>query len=241
MYPRCRGGKYSATGFHNGFLKNLILGLIMTGISPERWDKFLSGFPDAHILQTRSWAKLKTNYNWEPRWLISENQENLIGGQFLFRSLPLGFSVAYLPKGPVTEKKNVDWGSDARFWDMAIQLCKTMRSVFLLLEPDSWEEEENSSEELSEIGFSKTDLSVQPSRTIEIDIQGDEDHILKQMKQKTRYNIKLAAKKGVKVVQSSDIDTFYCLSQITGERDRFGVHSKEYYQQVFDLFQPDQR
>ena len=58
------------------------------------------------------------------------------------------------------------------------------------------------------------------------------------MKQKTRYNIRLSHRKGVVIRQTNDIDTFYQLMQVTGERDAFGVHSKEYYQRALDLFEP---
>jgi lipid II:glycine glycyltransferase (peptidoglycan interpeptide bridge formation enzyme) len=71
-----------------------------------------------------------------------------------------------------------------------------------------------------------------------VDLHGDEDQILARMKQKTRYNIRLALKKGVVVYPSSDVDTFYRLMTITGERDRFGYHSLAYYQRAFELFYP---
>jgi lipid II:glycine glycyltransferase (peptidoglycan interpeptide bridge formation enzyme) len=42
----------------------------------------------------------------------------------------------------------------------------------------------------------------------------------------------------VVVRETNDIDVFYDLMRITGERDEFGVHRKEYYQRVLELFQP---
>jgi lipid II:glycine glycyltransferase (peptidoglycan interpeptide bridge formation enzyme) len=58
------------------------------------------------------------------------------------------------------------------------------------------------------------------------------------MKQKTRYNIRLAARKGVTIRTTTDLDEFHGLMQVTGKRDGFGVHSREYYRRVFDLFRP---
>jgi lipid II:glycine glycyltransferase (peptidoglycan interpeptide bridge formation enzyme) len=58
------------------------------------------------------------------------------------------------------------------------------------------------------------------------------------MKQKTRYNIRLARRKGVVIRETCDIDIFYRLMEVTGERDAFGVHSRDYYQRVLDLFEP---
>jgi lipid II:glycine glycyltransferase (peptidoglycan interpeptide bridge formation enzyme) len=58
------------------------------------------------------------------------------------------------------------------------------------------------------------------------------------MKQKTRYNIRLAQKKGVTVFPTNDLDTFHQLMQVTGQRDAFGVHSLDYYRRAYDLFHP---
>jgi lipid II:glycine glycyltransferase (peptidoglycan interpeptide bridge formation enzyme) len=60
------------------------------------------------------------------------------------------------------------------------------------------------------------------------------------MKQKTRYNIRLAFKKGVVVRQTNDIQRFFDLLQVTGVRNEFGVHSLEYYQLAYHLFSPSE-
>jgi len=60
------------------------------------------------------------------------------------------------------------------------------------------------------------------------------------MKQKTRYNIRLAEKKGVTVRLSNDLENFHRVSQITAERDGFFVHSQDYYQKAFDYFAQDE-
>ena len=74
-----------------------------------------------------------------------------------------------------------------------------------------------------------------------VDISGDEASILAAMKQKTRYNIRLAKKKGVTVRPGTetDITLFYNLSRLTSNRDGFGIHSLEYYQTAYQLFAPD--
>jgi lipid II:glycine glycyltransferase (peptidoglycan interpeptide bridge formation enzyme) len=58
------------------------------------------------------------------------------------------------------------------------------------------------------------------------------------MKQKTRYNIRLAQKKGVTVFPANDLDTFHQMMQVTAQRDAFGVHSLDYYRRAYDLFHP---
>ena len=58
------------------------------------------------------------------------------------------------------------------------------------------------------------------------------------MKQKTRYNIRLAGKKGVTVRPWDDLEAFHRMLLLTGGRDGFGVHSLEYYRRAYDLLHP---
>jgi lipid II:glycine glycyltransferase (peptidoglycan interpeptide bridge formation enzyme) len=83
--------------------------------------------------------------------------------------------------------------------------------------------------------------TIQPPRTVVVDLTGSEDEILARMKQKTRYNIRLASKKGITVRAGAgqDIAVFNQLIQQTGRRNEFGVHAPEYYRDAFDFFAPD--
>ena len=81
--------------------------------------------------------------------------------------------------------------------------------------------------------------NIQPPRTIIIDIRKGEEEILGRMKQKTRYNIRLAEKKGVSVRAWDDIDSFHKMMLVTGDRDSFGIHSPEYYRRAYELFRPE--
>jgi lipid II:glycine glycyltransferase (peptidoglycan interpeptide bridge formation enzyme) len=58
------------------------------------------------------------------------------------------------------------------------------------------------------------------------------------MKQKCRYNVRLAEKKGVTVRSWDDLESFHRMMTITGGRDGFGVHSLEYYRKAYELFHP---
>jgi len=71
-----------------------------------------------------------------------------------------------------------------------------------------------------------------------VNLERTEEELLAAMKQKTRYNIRLAEKKGVQVRQSSDLRGFYRMMQITAKRDGFALHDFSYYQHVFQVFEP---
>lgn len=195
-------------------------------IDSASWKKFIQQFSDPHLLQTSEWGELKNAFGWRASHLISG--EN--GAQILFKDLPLGLSLAYIPKGPL--------GSD---WQVLMpeidRLCKQNRAVFLKIEPDAWEDQ-SPDQDLATLGFRPSPHTIQPPRTITIDISGTEEEILARMKQKTRYNIRLAGKKEVIVKASNDIESFSKMMDVTGNRDAFGVHTQAYYQAAYDLFHP---
>lgn len=199
----------------------------MSILSLDSWNRFLRQYPHAHLLQQGEWGKLKAGFGWESVCVV----QGETGAQILFRSLPLGFSLAYIPKGPV----GPDWGV---LWEEIDRICRQRRAVFLKVEPDAWEEKFSGGEALVQAGFRPSGHPLQPSRTIVVNIEGDEEDILAEMKQKTRYNIRLAGRKEVVVRASDDLDAFAEMMEITGERDAFGVHTGEYYRRAYDLFHP---
>jgi lipid II:glycine glycyltransferase (peptidoglycan interpeptide bridge formation enzyme) len=194
----------------------------------QAWDRFLNGHPEAHILQTSAWGELKSAFGWKPRFV----QQDTLGAMVLFRRLPLGMSIGYIPRGPVGD------GSWAVFWPLVDELCKKERTVFLRVEPNTWEPVLDDFYRRHLPGFQQSDQTIQPPRTILIDLQGDEDEILMAMKSKTRYNIRLAERKDVIVQPSDDVAAFHRMMVTTGQRDAFGVHSLAYYQHAYDGFAP---
>lgn len=226
-------------------------------VTAVEWETFLAKHQEAHLLQTTSWGMLKSEFGWEPVWLVVGQA----GVQVLFRRLPLGLSLAYIPKGPVGR----DWSA---LWPEVDVLCRQKHAVLLIVEPDLWMAEGSALEHgkplpihqpeleaLQQAGFRPSLQSIQPRRTIVVDLQGTEEEIQATMKQKTRYNIRLAAKKGVAIrlyhaeakadnfansdeVSASLWQQFYELMQTTGRRDDFGVHTLAYYRRAYGLFQP---
>ena len=63
----------------------------MPELSLEEWNQWIAGHPEAHLLQQGEWGELKADFGWTPFRIISGDT----GAQVLFRSLPLGFSLAY--------------------------------------------------------------------------------------------------------------------------------------------------
>ena len=199
----------------------------MTEVMLAEWNQFLTKFPDTHLLQIGEWGELKEDFGWKPIRLVSGN----VGVQILFRRLPLGFTIAYMPK---VASDQLSVTSD-QFWREIDSVCKKHRAIFLKLEPDMWEEQQPDTWHLT---LRTSPHNIQPPRTITLDINASEEDILSRMKPKCRYNIRLAEKKGVTVRAWDDIAAFHEMMTVTGGRDGFGVHSKEYYQRAYELFHP---
>jgi peptidoglycan pentaglycine glycine transferase (the first glycine) len=210
----------------------------MMEVSLAEWNRFMGDYPDAHILQTGEWGELKSAFGWDAARVISGG----IGIQILFRKLPLGLTVAYAPKPVFSERLSVISHRSAvisdQFWAEVDSVCKKHRAVFLKIEPDLWKDA--NSIELRNMQYSvrTSPHNIQPPRTIVVDIRGAEEEILAHMKQKTRYNIRLAEKKGITVRAWDDIPAFHQMMLVTGGRDQFGVHSLEYYRRAYELFHP---
>ncbi len=196
-------------------------------LTAQEWEHFLKNMPNPHLLQTAAWGELKKAFGWEPIYLV----KGQTGALILFRKLALGYHIAYIPKGPVGE----NWGA---LWPDVDTLCQQKKTVFLKVEPDLWEPipEKALSEKLP--GFIKSAHTIQPPRTILIDLKESEENILMRMKSKTRYNIRLAGRKDVVVQKSADVKAFHQMMLTTGSRDEFGIHSLNYYQKAYACFAP---
>jgi lipid II:glycine glycyltransferase (peptidoglycan interpeptide bridge formation enzyme) len=199
----------------------------MSEVSLVGWNQFLANHPNAHLLQMGEWGELKSAFDWKPVRVVAGD----VGAQILFRKLPLGFTIAYMPKPVFSDQLSV---VSNQFWKEVDLACKKNRAVFLKVEPDSWSKEFN----LQPSNFKLSNHNIQPPRTVVISIKEDEEPILARMKPKCRYNIRLAEKKGVTIRAWDDIKAFHEMMTVTGGRDNFGVHSLEYYQRAYSLFHP---
>lgn len=188
------------------------------------WQAFLEQRPEAHLLQTAAWGELKAQFGWS----VIRVARGDAGAQVLFRQLPLGLTLAYVPKGPVG-----NWSSD--FLAVLDEICRRQRAFALILEPDA-EDEPAWTRRLAALGLRESRHGIQPRRTLLVSLGRDDEELLARMGQKTRYNIHLAERKGVAVRPWDDLAGFGRMMAETGARDRFGVHSPRYYCAAYEAF-----
>ncbi len=170
-------------------------------VSLAEWDQFIFKHPDGHVLQTGEWGELKAAFGWQALRVVSGEA----GVQLLLRSLPMGYTLAYLPK-PISFDDNP-------LVEEVETLCRAKKSIMLKVEPDDWDSNPTNIAPSVE-AFRISPHAIQPRRTIVVDISGSEEDILNRMKQKCRYNIRLAEKKGVTVRPWSDVKGFHDLIEI---------------------------
>jgi lipid II:glycine glycyltransferase (peptidoglycan interpeptide bridge formation enzyme) len=220
------------------------------------------------MLQSWRWGEFKGVTGWSPYRVAlyppgvadalrdsragqGSEPEPLVCGQVLFRTvprLPVPVSVAYVPRGPVYfPGSQRDPYAERAFWRAVHIECKRRGAIFLKVEPDvpldadANDNGNQAGERLAALGFRPAGR-LQPQRTWALDIAESEDALLKGMKPKTRYNIRLAGRRGVQVYRASTMEHlrgFYSLLQVTGERDEFGVHDFYYYEQLWRIFGPE--
>lgn len=73
--------------------------------------------------------------------------------------------------------------------------------------------------------------------TFQLDISGSEESLLKGMHQKTRYNLRLAEKKGVKIVEDNSengFEEYWKLTEETTKRQKFYAHTKNYHKKMWE-------
>lgn len=206
--------------------------------SIREWDHLVQQLSGG-VLQSWAWGEFKAHFGWRPeRIVVTEGGRVTAAAQVLFRHLPGGlWTTAYVPKGPLLDPRAPSDASAQALLSAVRQACGQRHAAFLKVEPD-WEEEPQARCWLESRGFLPSRQTVQPQRTVLVDLRPDEQTILAQMKPKTRYNIHLAERKGVCVRLSTadGLPAFYRLLQTTGQRDRFGIHTQEYYTQAYRCF-----
>ena len=196
----------------------------------EQAHKFVQthALPSGAFLQSQFWGEFQNKYNL-PYWYFGAFEESeLISVALVFKlSLPTGKSYLYCPKGPVVKGKT---SIPKELMNKIENLALEEGAIFLRFEPSM------TNEHLQKIEAS-TSKEVQPKSTWILDISKPEEEILSGMKQKTRYNIRLAGKKKIIIRTSNnskDVEFFFNLAQETAKRNGINTHSKNYYTKMIE-------
>lgn len=214
---------------------------IINGDKKEFTD-FISS-QNANFLQTLEWAKVKNDWK-NIYFLIKENGKVKGGGSILLRRLPvIGKNFMYCPRGPVLDfhdKETLQF-----FLDKMKEISKRYNAIMVKIDPDIEIHETEIIKNLFSLGLVQKPLTlnfegIQPRFVSRLDITDDLDQIIDSFHPKTRYNIRLAERKGVKVRvgDRNDLKRFQEIMEETGLRDKFVVRSLAYFQKMYDNLVP---
>jgi lipid II:glycine glycyltransferase (peptidoglycan interpeptide bridge formation enzyme) len=198
-----------------------------------RWDALIVANPDGgQILQTRAWGEFKRAWGWRPTYWIVEAGDAEVAVLFLRRHIRGFGDLWYAPKGPGV--------SDSAALVALLADRQPMRDAFLVKVEPEIEESRADTRAWLQAGLRKSPHDVQMSRsTIVVDLDRDEDALLASFKPKTRYNIRLAARRGVEVaavpMTDATIATMYSLMAATRERAGFFLRSERYFRGYWEL------
>ena len=189
-----------------------------------------------HLLQSWRWGEFKSRHG----WAVSRHAVGDLTGQPTMAHVlsrhrgPVG--VGYVPRGPVVGDAGAA-GLRALLKEMDAR-ARAERLLFTIVEADR---PLPLTGRFKDAGFVRGGEHVQPGRTVKIPLLAD-DALLAQMRQNTRYSVRLAQRRGVQILRLGDgptLDDFYALLTDTAERNSFGVHGKAYYADFMRTFGDD--
>jgi peptidoglycan pentaglycine glycine transferase (the first glycine) len=223
----------------------------------SEWNHIVASLPGGHLLQSWEWGQFKEKYGWQAQrlsWFDSSGSP-CAAAQILRRGLPLPIlgsraAVLYCPRGPA-----LDWSNTSlrrQILTDLTELATQEGAIFLKIDPDialgyglpSEQEAEDNPigqtlcQEMVASGWRASSEQIQFRNTLKLDLSLPEEALLAGMKQKTRYNVRLAMRRGVIVRSGSleDLDLLYRLYAETSIRDGFVIRHVEYYKDAWGSF-----
>jgi lipid II:glycine glycyltransferase (peptidoglycan interpeptide bridge formation enzyme) len=193
----------------------------------ERWDELVTANPDGgNVLQLQAFGQTKQRHGWQVKHFI----QGKTAIQVLSRKIPGLGEYWYIPKGPgFTDLKD--------FKTFAANLPDPMPFA-IRIDPEIISGAVTAAK-LAKLGY-RPSRSIQYNvNTVVVSLVDSEDSILGGFKQKTRYNVRLAAKKGVVVeavpFNQAAIDTMYDLTRTMTDRAGVYLRDKQYFSDFWQL------
>lgn len=180
----------------------------------------------AELLQSNIWQQIIKTEGKTSRCLAWLDQDRLVAYAQIIETKKFIFKTWYIPRGPICflpEQASSLWPSV-----LAVLKEKARQSgvMSVQLEPINWG--------LAKKLLGKKIKAVQPEQTLFLYLSLSAEELLAQMHAKTRYNIRLAQKKGVEISQGrlADLKDFWQLLQATTTRDSFRGHNFQHYENL---------
>ena len=210
------------------------------------YKEFLENHERCNFQQSPEWAKVKSN--WKNEVVLAEDENGTIIGavSVLIRKIPIFGNIMYSSRGPTCDIHDISVMK--QLTDGIKELAKKYNAFVYNAEPDIESNDEEFRKVVTNLGYKIKDDAknfreeIQPRYVFRLDLKGKtEDEILKACHQKTRYNIRLATKKGVTIKEGNreDLADFHRIMVTTGQRDGFIIRSLSYFEKMYDELAPE--
>ena len=215
--------------------------------SKKQYKEFLENNDRCNFQQSLEWAEVKKP-NWKPEVILAEDDNNNIIGSLCvwIRKIPIFGNIMYSPRGPVCDTNDI--AIIKQLTDGAKELAKKYKAIVLRMEPDILSDDKIFREIVINLGYKIKDDAkdfqdeIQPRYVFRLDIKGKtQEEIMAGFKQKWRYNIRLATKKGVEIKEGTkeDLKDFHKIMIETGARDGFIIRPLAYFEKMYDCLAPN--
>jgi lipid II:glycine glycyltransferase (peptidoglycan interpeptide bridge formation enzyme) len=202
-------------------------------VDQPNWDEAVLS-AGGHLLQSWRWGAFKSRFGWDvERVAVLSNGQPALA-QVLFRA-KAGVSIGYIPRGPVWAPNDPD--AVGALWARVDEVARRRRTLTLIVEPDRPLPEQSDRGVLS-----PGPEPIQPARSVKVDLLDDQG-LIDHMHPKTRYNVRLAMRRGVAIRIAErpehSVGQFYEMLRDTALRNDFVVHAIDYYREFLQTFADD--
>ena len=221
------------------------------GITAEEHDEFVKTSPQTNLLQSSDWAKIKDNWGNE-RLGVYQDHKLVAVASILIQPLPLGFTMLYIPRGPIMDYQNSEL---VAFMLQSIKTyAKSKRAVFAKFDPSLFLRkgligQETSDQEatlaiiqsLKECGAEWVGRTEDMGETIQPRFQANiykEYFTEEQLSKSTKQAIRTARNKGVEVIFGGTelLDEFAALMKKTEARKGIHLRGRDYYEKLLTTY-----
>ena len=174
---------------------------------------------------------MKRGEGWIPRRFVIDDGPRRAGvAQVLLKTGPLGITLAYAPRGPLVDPRDLPDALRALGSALSAERC-----AGLLVDPEIAPSDELEAA-LARSGASPAGVFVQPRRTLLMDLGRTPEELLAAMRKKTRQYIHKAEREGVVTEETRDVDRFLEVLAKVAARDRFAIRSRAYFERLLAAF-----
>jgi len=231
---------------------------IIESINKNSWEEFNRGQKTGSLMQSWDWADFQAGRQQKIWRFEVKDNEKKVAQMFLWKHrFLIGQNGLYCPRGPViadeflNNKEKLEQILSILF-EKVHKIARENKSLIFRIDPNVitnignvdkqiWIDDFTIDEQniwkssFESLGFKRSSREVQPIHTIMLNISKLEEELLADMHQKTRYNIRLAKKKGVEVIKSDDVKSFFDLLKQTTVRQGFGAYPIKYFEDILKL------